>query len=216
MSDMNLRQNIIDELDFEPSVNSAHIGVAVANGVVTLSGYVGTYAEKRAAEKAVRRVKGVRAIAEEIKVRFPSDKKTADAEIATRAVNILHWDAVVPEGSIQIKVQDGWVGLSGQVDWRFQRSAAESAIRRLSGVVGVVNSIAIKPRVQPEDVKRKIENAFQRSAAIEAQRINVSVRDGGHVTLDGVVHDWRERQAAQYAAWSAPGVTRVEDRLTIS
>ncbi len=216
MSDMFLRQSILDELDFEPSVNAIHIGVAVDNGVVMLSGMVGSYAEKLAVEQAIRRVKGVTAIAEEIKVRYAEDKKTSDAEIAQRAINILHWNAVVPKDSIQIKVQDGWVALSGKVDWHYQRAAAENAVRKLSGVVGVVNSIAVKPQVHADDVKRRIEDALKRHAGVEAQRINVNVRDGGHVTLDGYVHDWRERQAAEYAAWSAPGVQGVEDRLTIS
>lgn len=216
MSDMLLRQNILDELDFEPSVDAAHIGVSVANSVVTLSGIVGSYAEKLAAEKAARRVKGVTAIAEEIKVRYPGDSKTSDTEIAQRAVDILHWNAVVPPDSIQIQVQDGWVALSGKVDWHYQRAAAESAVRKLSGVVGVVNSITVQPRVQADDVKRKIEDALKRNAEVEAERINVIVHDGGHIALDGFIDDWRERQAAEYAAWSAPGVRSVENRLTIS
>jgi osmotically-inducible protein OsmY len=216
MSDSALRQDIIDELEFEPRVNAAHIGVAVENGVVTLSGHVGSYAEKLAAEKAAKRVKGVHAIAEKIEVRCPSDKKTADDEIASRAVNILRWSAVVPPDSVMIKVQDGWVRLSGEVNWQFQRSAAEAEIRRLSGVTGVINGITIKPRVQPVDIKRKIEAALKRHAEIEAQGIRVTVEDGGRVGLEGYVHDWREREAATDAAWSAPGVVRVDDRLRIS
>lgn len=216
MTDTNLRQNIIDELDFEPRVSSAHIGVAVQDGVVTLSGHVGSYAEKLAAEKAVKRVKGVKAIAEEIDVRYPEDKKTADDEIAARALSLLRWSAVVPTDSVMVKVQDGWVSLSGQVTWQFQRSAAEAEVRRLSGVVGVVNSITIKPRVQPVDIKHQIEAAFKRNAEIDAKGIRVSVEDGGRVSLDGTVHDWREREAAEHAAWMAPGVMRVDDRLRIS
>jgi osmotically-inducible protein OsmY len=216
MTDANLRQDIIDELDFEPRVNAAHIGVAVENGVVTLSGHVGSCAEKLAAEKAAKRVKGVKAIAEEIEIRFAGDKKTADDEIAARAVNILRWSAVVPPDSVMVKVQDGFVNLSGQVAWQYQRSAAEAEIRRLSGVAGVVNSIAIKPRVQPVDVKRKIEDALKRNAQVQAQRINVSVKDGDHVDLDGYIHDWRDREAAQDAAWSVPGVKMVHDRLKLA
>ena len=139
MSDSALRQDIIDELDFEPSVKAAHIGVAVDSGVVTLSGHVCSYAEKLAAEQAAKRVKGVKAIAQEIEVRYPSDLKTADDEIAKRAVNILRWSAVVPQDAVQVKVQDGWVTLSGQLEWQFQRTAAETEIRRLSGVAGVIN-----------------------------------------------------------------------------
>lgn len=216
MSEMALRQDIIDELEFEPRVNAAHIGVAVEKGVATLSGHVGSYAEKLAAEKAVKRVKGVQAIAEEIEVRFSSDKKTADDEIAARAVNILRWSAVVPPDSVLVKVQEGRVNLTGQVNWQFQRAAAEAEIRRLSGVVGVLNSVTIKPHVQPVDVKRKIEAALKRNAEIEAQRIRVTVEDGGRVGLDGYVDDWRQREAAVNAAWSAPGVERVDVRLQIS
>lgn len=216
MSDLTLRQTVLDELEFEPSVDAAHIGVAVKDGVVTLSGHVGSYAEKLAAENAVKRVKGVQAIAQEIDVRYPEDQKTADDEIAGRAVNILRWSTVVPPGSVLVKVQDGWVTLSGQVSWQYQRNAAESQIRRLSGIQGVTNNIAIKPRVQPTDVKRKIEDALKRNAEIQAQGIRVSVEDGGKVGLEGNVHDWRERQVAENAAWSVPGVVRVDDRLHIA
>jgi osmotically-inducible protein OsmY len=215
MSEKRLQQDILDELDFEPSVDAAHIGVAVHGGVVTLSGHVGSYAEKMAAERAVRRVKGVQAIAQEIDVRYPGDKKTADDEIAGRVVSILRWSAVVPRDSVQVQVQDGWVTLSGEVDWQFERIAAEAEIRRLSGVAGVNNQITIKPRVSAADVKRNIESALKRSAEIEAQGIHISVHDGGKVTLDGNVHDWREREAVKRAAWSAAGVMAVEDHLSI-
>jgi len=214
-ADSQLQQDILDELDFEPSVDAAHIGVAVRNGVATLSGHVGSYAEKIAAEQAVRRVKGVHGIAQEIKVRYPSDKKTADDEIAARALSILRWNAVVPYDAIQIKVQDGWVTLSGQVDWQFQRQAAESGIRRLSGVAGLSNDITIKPQVEPGDVKRKIEEALKRSAEVEALGIHVSSLGGGRVALEGKVHDWQERDAVKRAAWSAAGVLSVDDRLQI-
>lgn len=214
MSDKRIRQDVIDELDFDPSVNAAHIGVVVDNGVVTLTGHVGSYAEKLAAERIAQRVKGVRAIAQEIEVRYPSDKKTADDEIATRALNILNWNAVVPRG-IQVKVQDGWITLSGQVDWHFERDAAEKELRRLSGVAGVINNITLKARVQAQDVKRKIEDALKRSAETEAGHISVSVLDGGKVALNGQVHDWQERNTVGWAAWSAPGVKSVENLLTI-
>ncbi len=214
MTDKQIRQDIIDELDFDPSVNAAHIGVTVDNGVVTLTGHVGSFAEKLAAERTVQRVKGVRAIAEEIEVRYPNDKKTADDEIASRALKILSWNAVVPQG-IQVKVQDGWITLSGQVDWHFERNAAESELRRLSGVAGVINNITLKSRVQAQDVKRKIEDALKRNAETEAGRISVSVLDGGKVALNGQVHDWQERNTVGWAAWSAPGVRSVENHITI-
>lgn len=216
MSDSILRQNIIDELEFEPSVDAAHIGVAVEDGVVSLSGHVGSYAEKLAAEKAVKRVKGVRALAEGIKVRFAEDKKTSDDEIAHRALTILKWSAVAPHNSVMVKVQDGWVNLSGEVDWQHQRWTAENLVRRLSGIHGVLNSITLKQKVEPRDVKRKIENALRRSSEIVSEQIQVSVEDGRSVALDGSVHDWEERDAVERAAWSVPGVTRVIDRLRIS
>ncbi|HJT41959.1 MAG TPA: BON domain-containing protein [Rhizomicrobium sp.] len=216
MNDNTLRQNIIDELEFEPAVDAAHIGVAVEDGVVTLSGHVGSYTEKLAAEKAVKRVRGVRALAEGIKVRFPEDKKTSDDEIAHRAITILKWSAVVPPNAVMVKVQDGWVTLSGEVDWQHQRWTAENLVRRLSGIHGVMNSIRLKQKVEPRDVKRKIEDALRRSAEIVSERIQVSVEDGRSVALDGSVHDWEERDAVERAAWSVPGVTRVIDRLRIS
>lgn len=215
MSELQLRQDIIDELEFEPSVNSAHIGVAVEKGVVTLSGHVGSYAEQLAAIAAVRRMKGVKAIADEIEVRYPFDQRTSDDQIAKRAIDILGWDIWVPSGSIQITVSDGWVTLSGNVDWFYQKKAAEEDVRKLSGVHGVINNIAIKPRVKAEDIKRKIEDALKRHTEVEAKAIRVSVRDNDKVILEGKVDNWNERSAVENAAWSAPGVKSVEDRLTI-
>lgn len=214
MTDRTLREDIVNELDFEPRVNAAHIGVIVEKGIVTLSGHVSSYLEKVAAEDAVRRVKGVRAIATEIGVRYPFEKKTADDEIARRAVDILAWDATVPRNAVKITVHEGRVTLSGDVNWQFERKAAEDQIRKLSGVNAIVNNIRLKPSVKPADVRIRIENALKRNAEVEADAIHVSV-DGGTVALDGVVHDWAERDAAERAAWSAPGVTAVNDRLTI-
>lgn len=211
-----LQQDVMDELDFEPSVNAAHIGVAAKNGVITLTGHVGSYAEKIAAEDAARRVSGVHAIAQEIEVRYPSDKKTSDDEIAARALSVLKWNAVVPYDAVQVKVQDGWVTLLGAVDWQFQRVAAESGIRRLSGVAGVLNEITLKPGVNSGDVKRKIEDALKRSAEIEAASIRVSALGNGKVALEGKVHDWQERDAVKRAAWSTAGVTSIEDHLKIA
>ena len=215
MTDSSLRQDILDELDFEPGVDAAHIGVAVQKGVVTLTGHVGSYAEKLAAEAAAKRVKGVQAIAQEIEVRYPFEKKTADDEIAMRAINILRWNVVVPENAVKVKVQDGWITLTGEVDWDFQRLAAEGQVRKLSGVAGVINEIGIRPRIIPPDVQRKIQDALVRNAMVEAQKITVSVRDGGKVSLKGHVHDWMERDMVKNAAWSVPGVVAVEDLMTI-
>ena len=175
MNDLQLRQDIIAELDFEPSVNSENIGVAVKDGVVTLSGFTGSYAEKLAVETAVKRVKGVQAIAEEIEVRYASDKKTHDDEIAARILSIMRWNAVVPADRVMVKVQGGRVHLTGEVDWLYQKDAAESEVRRLSGVVSVMNAIQIRPRAQPGDVKRKIEDALKRYAEVDARGIHVSL-----------------------------------------
>jgi len=216
MSDRVLRQNVMDELEFTPAVDASHIGVAVENGVVSLSGHVSSYAEKLAAEKAVKRVKGVRALAEGLKVRFPDDKKTNDDEIAQRAIAILQWSAAVPRNAVAVKVQDGWVNLTGEVNWQHQRIAAEHLVRRLSGIHGVVNSIILKPQVQLGDVKQKIESALARNARVRASQIHASVEDGRAVALDGDVHDWEERDAVELAAWSVPGVTRIIDRLRIT
>lgn len=213
MSDLQLRQDVVDELEYEPSVDAAHIGISVDKGVVTLTGHVASYAEKQVAIIAVRRVKGVRAIAEEIEVRYPSHKKTSDDEIAKRAIDILSWDTMVPGGSIQVMVRDGWVTLTGSVDWHYQKKQAEEDIRKLSGVRGVINNIEIEPNAQAEDVKRKIEQALKRHAEIEANAIQVTVPERNKVVLEGKVGSWDQRHAVENAAWSAPGVKSVEDRM---
>ena len=215
MNDKQLRDDVLAELDFEPSVNSADIGVAVSDGVVTLTGHVPNYAQKIAAEAAARRVRGVKAIAQEIEVRYPSDKKTADDEIAKRALDILRWSEIIPKDALKLTVNDGWVKLTGEVEWQYQRRAAEDEIRKLSGVAGVVNNIVLKPRVLPSDVKQKIEDALKRNAEIEARSVQVCVVDGGIIELDGKVHSWQERLVVENAAWSAPGVSNVRDRLSI-
>lgn len=214
MSDRTLRDDIMNELDFEPRIKAAHIGAIVEKDVVTLSGHVSSYAEKLAAEDAVRRVRGVRAVATEIEIRHPSDKKIADDEIARRAVDILAWDATVPRNAVKITVNNGRVTLSGNVSWQFERKAAEDQVRKLSGVKGVINNIRMTPSISPADIKVRIENAFRRNAEFEADAVVVSV-DGGTVGLDGVIHDWAERDAAERAVWSVAGVTDVRNRLTI-
>jgi osmotically-inducible protein OsmY len=215
MRDLELRHKVLAELEYDPSVDAANIGVLVNEGIVTLTGHVTNYAEKIAAERAVRRVKRVRAIAEEIVIRLPREKKTSDDEIAKRAANILRWDSQVPKGAIEITVQDGWVTLSGAVEWQFQRTAVESDIYKLSGVAGVNNHVRIQSRVQVADIQNRIEDALKRNAEIEAEGINVTVRDGA-VTLTGFVHDLAEHEAIKNAAWSAPGVQSVEDQLRLA
>jgi osmotically-inducible protein OsmY len=214
MDDKTLRQFIIDELDFEPSIDAANIGVAVEKGVVTLTGHVANYGEKIAAERTVQRVKGVRAIAQEIEVRFSNQPKRSDDEIAQRALDILKWSVQLPAESIQVKVEQGWITLTGAVEWQYQKQAAESAIRKLRGIRGVSNAIEIKPLVAASDVHRKIMDSLKRNAEVEADSIRVVV-DNGKVILEGKVKACYERNLAERAAWSAPGVKEVEDRLSI-
>jgi len=218
LNDKQLRQHVIDELDFEPSIDSADIGVTVENGVVTLIGHVTSYAQKLSAERATWRVKGVKAIAQEIQVRIPSDKKNNDDEIAQRAISMLAWNSSVPREAVKVKVQDGWVTLTGQVNWNYQRVAAEAAVRKLTGVVGVINNVSLAPTTvaQPTDVKQRIVDALKRHAEVEAAQIKVSVHDSGVVSLEGDVDNWDERDAVERAAWSVPGVRAVEDHLRIS
>ncbi|CDX56180.1 Transport-associated protein [Mesorhizobium plurifarium] len=215
MSNSTLRQDILDELDFDPAIDAADIGVAVDNGVVTLSGHVPTYAQKVKVEDVVRSVKGVKAIAQEMEVRPFGTNRTADDEIAKRAVNTIAWNTSIPSGAVQIRVQDGWVKLTGKVEWQYQKTAADDAVRHLAGVIGVTNQIEIKPRPSTYDIKQRIENALKRNAELEAQEIKVNVLDNGAVRLEGRVHAWSERRAAERAAWSAAGVKTVEDRITI-
>jgi osmotically-inducible protein OsmY len=214
MNDHQLRQDVLDELDFEPSVDAKHIAVGVHADVVTLNGFVSSYGEKLAAERAVRRVRGVKAIAEEIEVRLPSDKKVADAEIAERAVDILKWRVGAPAERIAIKVEKGIVTLTGEVNWRYQANDAWAAVHGLNGVSLVDNQIRVKSPVGAFEVKEKIQNALRRNAELDASRITVQT-DGGKVVLGGKVHAFFERDIAEEAAWSAPGVTDVQDHIQI-
>ncbi|RXF73206.1 BON domain-containing protein [Hansschlegelia zhihuaiae] len=214
MSDAGLKSLVEEELEFEPVVNAAHIGVAVREGVVTLTGHVASYAEKVAAEKAAQRVRGVRAIAEEIEVRYPYDGKRSDDEIAKRAIKVLDWNTMVP-AAVKVKVERGWITLSGTVDWQYQREAAESSVRKLDGVVGVSNTIALTDRPKADDVKKKIEDALKRNAALDAAAIHVTVTND-KVSLSGRVHSWQERRIAEQAAWSAAGVKSVDDTISIA
>jgi len=199
MDDKTLRQEIVDELDWEPSVGAAHIGVAVEAGVVTLTGHVGSYAEKIAAERAVRRITGVKAIAQEIEVRYTADKRTADDQIAKRALDVIAWNTTTPESSIKVQVQKGWVTLSGTVDWWYQKTAAEKAVRKLPGVTAISNDMVVKPRVKAFDVNQRVEKALKRQAELDSGGIRVSV-NGIKVTLEGKVKGWRERDLIERTA----------------
>ena len=216
MTEAQLRQDVIDEFEFDPSFSGEHVGVAVDKNVVTLSGHVNSYAEKLAAIAAARRVKGVHAIAENIEVRYPFLSKTADDQIAQRASDILNWDVFVPVDAVDVLVQDGWVTLTGDVDWYYERTAAEEDVRKLSGVIGVTNNIRIKPHVEASDIREKIESALKRHAEVEADGIRITVQNGNKVVLEGSVDNWDERHKVENAAWSTPGVTSVDDRLTIN
>ena len=214
MDDKQLQQAVIDELDWEPSVDASHIGVTASNGVVTLSGHVPTYWEKRTAERAAQRVKGVKAIVEEIEVKLRGEDRWADDTIAERALQRLASDAAVPKDRITLKVEDGWVTLNGEVGWHYQKKAAEHDVHGVTGVRGLTNQISIKPQVQRFEVRDKIAKALARTAALDAAAISIQTDDGS-VTLSGKVHSWIERKLVEDAAWSAPGVTEVTDKLTI-
>jgi osmotically-inducible protein OsmY len=213
-TDSQLQQDVMDELQWEPRVDHANIGVAAKDGIITLSGFVPSYASKIAAEKAARRVKGVRGLAEEIEVRFPSDPKTADPEIAKRIADLFEWSATVPKDKIAVKVEHGWVTLTGTVPWHYQRVAAKDAVARINGVKGVTNLVDVRTSPSTSDVRDRIVAAFKRAADLDASTITV-LTDGDTVRLGGKVHSWHERQIAERAAWAAPGVSRIEDNIMV-
>lgn len=214
MTDRQIQQYVQDALDWEPSVDAAEIGVSVENGVVALRGEVNSYSGRITAERVTLAVYGVKAVANELEVRLQDGQQRTDTDIAQSVLSALKWNTQVPEDKITVAVSNGWVTLKGRVDWQYQRSTAESVVRDLIGVRGVTNSITVEPHVSAADVKTKIEAALKRSAEVDARRINVAVFDN-KVTLTGNVHAWFERDEARRAAWSAPGVTNVEDRLAV-
>jgi len=213
-TDAQLRKDIIDELDWDPSVNATHVGVAVDRGVVTLTGHIETYAEKAAIERVLQRIQGVAAIALELDVKLAPNHQRSDTELAQTLKTALGAQALVPASRIALKVEHGWVTLSGEVDWDYQRSQAERTVHASLGVVGVSNRITLKPRTIPTDVSNRIKDALARQAEREARGIEVSI-NGSTATLRGNVHSWAERNAAQGAAWSAPGITLVVNDLKV-
>ena len=212
--DSKLQKAVLAELRWEPSVDAAHIGVAADGDVVTLAGHVRSYAERQAAEAAAYRVKGVKAVVQQIDVRLPSDIARTDEEIAEAAVNRLAWDTFVPSKAIRIEVRHGWVTLDGEVDSQFQRKAAEDDVGRLYGVIGVVNNIAIKPVVKAGEISDNIMHALHRSWFFDPQTIKVTAQ-GGKVTLSGTADSVHDRKLAAATAWVAPGVTEVDNRIIV-
>jgi osmotically-inducible protein OsmY len=214
MTDLELKRNVESELDWEPSVNAAEIGVAVKDGIVTLTGHVQSYWQKIAAERAASRVSGVKAVANELEIRLPASSERTDEDIAHAAVNALAWSVSVPADRIKVKVSKGWITLEGTVEWKYQKAAAEKAVRDLTGVKGVVNLVEVKPRASTVEVKAAIEAALKRSAEVDASRITVEA-DGDKVILRGTVRSWSEREEAERAAWRSPGVRFVDNRITV-
>jgi osmotically-inducible protein OsmY len=215
-TDIQLQRDVLDELRWQPSTQRAEIGVAARDGVVTLSGYVDSYAQKFEAERAAELVSGVHAIADELDVRLPDSATRSDTDIAHSALLALEWNVQVPDNAITLKVENGWITLQGQVDWQYQKAAAEGAVRYLMGVKGVYNALLVRQlKVSASLVKERITDALKRSALVDSGRVTVESLDG-KVILRGTVRSWSERRDAERAAWAAPGVSAVEDRLTVA
>lgn len=213
-TDAELRNEVLNELSWDPLIPETRIGVAVSDGVVTLSGHLDSYEEKVAAKQAAERVAGVTAIAVELDVIPPGAHRRSDTEIAAAMQQALSWNSSVPHERVRVSVEKGWVTLSGELDWNFQRRAVERMVRPLKGVVGIVDNIRLKTQAAPENLQARITEALTRQAVREAKRIEVAV-DGSIVTLIGHVHSWAEKTAAEGATWSAPGVSRVNNQLTV-
>jgi len=214
-SDSEIEKNVKAELEWDPDLDATDIAVSVKNGVVTLTGFVKSYTDRYEAETAAKRVAGVVAVANDIEVRMPSVDERPDPDIAREAAAAIKSQLPISSENIKIIVKNGWVTLEGEVEWQYQRQTAENVVRRIKGVKGVSNTILLKPRAEPTEVKRKIQEALRRSAEVDANRIEVEAR-GGEVVLKGTVRSWIEREEAERAAWAAPGVTRVEDRIVVS
>jgi osmotically-inducible protein OsmY len=214
LNNLELQKKVLEALDWEPSLDATRIGVAVSGGVVTLTGQVLSYADRWTAERVVKQISGVKGLANDVEVRLAGDFRRTDTDLAAAALKALEWDVQVPHQRITLRVSDGWITLDGQVEWQFQREAAERSMRHLLGVRGVSNSITLTARVTPSDLKNRIETAFKRDAELEARRIRVETK-GGTVVLAGTVHSWAERDQAERAVWAAPGVTAVEDHLAV-
>jgi osmotically-inducible protein OsmY len=213
-TDAEIERDVKEELRWDPDLDATDIAVSVTNGVVTLTGFVKSFTDKLEAEAAAKRVAGVVAVANDIQVKMPSSDERPDPEIARDAVAAIKSQLPISAEKIKAVVKDGWVTLEGVVEWQYQRTTAEAAVRRIKGVKGIINAILLKPRAQPSEIKRKIQDALLRSAEVDANHIVVEA-DGSVVTLKGRVRSWIEREEAERAAWSAPGVTSVVDQITV-
>ncbi len=214
-SDSEIERDVRDELKWDPDLDASDIAVSVKDGVVTLAGFTKSYTDRLEAEQAAKRVAGVRAVANDIEVRLPAIDQRPDPDIARDAVAALKAELPISHDRIKVIVKDGWVTLEGAVEWQYQKTAADNAVRKVKGVKGVTNVVTVKPKVEPSELQRKIIAAFKRNAEVDANRITVEA-NGSEVILKGTVRSWVERQEAERIAWSAPGVTKVEDRIVVS
>jgi osmotically-inducible protein OsmY len=214
-SDSEIERDVREELKWDPDLDASDIAVSVKDGVVTLAGFTKSYTDRLEAEIATKRVAGVRAVANDVEVRLPAIDQRPDPDIARDAVAALKAELPISHDRIKVVIKDGWVTLEGGVEWQYQKTTAENAVRRVKGVKGVTNVITVKPKVEPSELQRKIMDAFKRNAEVDANRITVEA-NGSEVVLKGTVRSWIEREEAERVAWSAPGVTRVEDRIVVS
>ena len=212
--DRDLQEDVMAELNWEPSVTAAHIGVTAKDGVIALTGHVDNYMQKNAAEAAAGRVKGVKAVAEELEVRYPYDSKRSDEDIAAAAINRLSWSVSVPKDAVKVKVEKGWVTLTGEVEWHYQKTAAADDVRGLHGVVGVSNEMTLKSSVNTNDISDNIRKALHRSWFFDPETINVTAV-GGKIKLTGTVDSWHDKEVAGTTAWAAHGATTVENNLSV-
>lgn len=214
-TDTEIQKNVMDELQWDPVLHSAEIGVTVRDGIATLMGYVDSYSQQQAAENAAKRVKDVRAVAVDLVINLPEEQHRTDTDLAAAVLNALKWSSFVPEDKIKLKVENGWITMEGEVEWQFQKESAYRAVRDLIGVHGIINHITVRPNITPVIVKDVIKRALERSAEIEADRINI-LTDGGRIVLKGKVRSWAERKEVERAVWATPGVVDVKDELIIA